>query len=285
MQKDGVGLSIRRQCRLLGIARSSYYRHQRPPLSRRKAENQSLITKIIQVWDTAWRVYGYRRIHAQLKQNGVRVGKERVRKLMRSANVVCLRKKRARIRTTRPDSGAIVQHNHLNQVFTAQRPNQKWVSDITYIATQEGFLYLAGIEDLFSRKIVGLSMADHMETSLVQAALDMAIYERNAQALLVHSDRGSQYTSHAYQQCLSAINALSSMSGTGNCYDNAPMESFWATLKTECAQKIYATREQARIDIFHYIFAFYNRTRIHSALGYLSPQQFEQQFGDFQLVS
>jgi transposase InsO family protein len=204
---------------------------------------------------------------------------------MKSANIVCLRKKHVRIRTTRPDSGAVVHHNHLNQVFTAQHPNQKWVSDITYIATQEGFLYMAGVEDLFSRKIVGLSMADHIETSLVETALDMAIYERDAQALLVHSDRGSQYTSHAYQQRLAQIKALSSMSGTGNCYDNAPMESFWATLKAECAQKIYATREQARTDIFNYVFAFYNRTRLHSALGYTSPQQFEQQFGDFRLVS
>ena len=252
---------------------------------RRDIENQGLTDRIRHVWDTARRVYGYRRIHAQLKQNGVHVGRERVRKLMKSANIVCLRKKRARIRTTRPDSGAVVQHNHLNQVFTAQRPNQKWVSDITYIATQEGFLYLAGVEDLFSRKIVGLSMADHMETSLIEAALNMAIYERDTQALLVHSDRGSQYTSHTYQQRLAEIKALSSMSGTGNCYDNAPMESFWATLKAECAQKIYATREQARTDIFNYVFAFYNRTRLHSALGYTSPQHFEQQFGDFQLVS
>ena len=278
IKKVRKGLSIRQQCRLLGIARSSYYRHQRPTRSRREAENQALMDQMWQVWDEARRIYGYRRIHAQLKQNGVRVGKERIRKLMKVAHIVCLRKKRARIRTTQPDTTAPVQHNHLNQEFVADCPNQKWVSDITYVATQEGFLYVAGIEDLYSRKIVGLSMDDHMETTLVKTALDMAIYERDAQSLLVHSDRGSQYTSHVYQQRLADIQALISISGTGNCYDNAPMESFWATLKAECAQKIYATRELARIDIFNYVFAFYNRTRLHSGLGYLSPEQFEQQF-------
>jgi transposase InsO family protein len=277
IEKLEKGLSIRQQCHLLGIARSSYYRYKCQTKSRRDAENQVLAGQIWQVWDDGRRVYGYRRIHAQLKQNGILVGKERIRKLMKVANIVCLRKKRTGIRTTRPD-GAPVHANHLNQEFVAEYPDQKWVSDITYIATQEGFLYLAGVEDLFSRKIVGLSMDDHMETTLVKTALDMAIYERDAQALLVHSDRGSQYTSHAYQQRLAEIQALVSMSGTGNCYDNAPMESFWATLKAECAQKIYATREQARTDIFNYVFAFYNRTRLHSALGYMSPEQFELQF-------
>lgn len=234
--------------------------------------------KMWQVWDGARRIYGYRRIHAQLQRNGVVVGKERVRKLMKVAHIICLRKKRARPATTQPDGRASRQANHLNQDFVAQHPNQKWVSDITYIATQEGFLYVAGIEDLFSRKIVGLAMADHMETPLVKTALDMAIYERNAQSLLIHSDRGSQYTSHAYQERLADIHAIVSMSGTGNCYDNAPMESFWATLKSECAQHIYATRQQARTDIFEYVFAFYNRTRLHSALDYNTPELFEQQF-------
>lgn len=271
-------MSIRQQCRLLGIVRSSYYRQKHRSKSRREVENGVLMGKLWQVWDESRRVYGYRRLHAQLQQNGVDVGKERVRKLMKQANIVCLRPKRARPRTTCVNQGALAHPNHLNQVFVAQHPNQKWVSDMTYIATLEGFLYVAAIEDLFSRKIVGLSMADHMETSLVKNALEMAIYERGAQGLLIHSDRGSQYTSHAYQERLANIQAIVSMSGTGNCYDNAPMESFWATLKAECAQRTYATRQQAREDIFNYVFAFYNRTRLHSALGYSTPEQYERQF-------
>jgi transposase InsO family protein len=158
-------------------------------------------------------------------------------------------------------------------------PNQKWLADITYIATDEGFLYLASLEDVFSRRIVGWAMADNLETSLVERALHMALMQRRPQAdLLHHSDRGSQYASHDYQRLLAQRHITVSMSRTGNCYDNAMKESFFATLKAECAPQPFATRAAARLAIFEFIEVWYNRQRLHSSLAYRSPQQFEAQF-------
>jgi putative transposase len=172
-----------------------------------------------------------------------------------------------------------VAANILGREFSASAPNQKWVSDITYIDTEEGWLYLAGIEDVFSRKIVGWAMDEQMETALVEQALHMALTQRQPPAgLLHHSDRGSQYASDAYRVLLAQHHIAVSMSRTGNCYDNAMKESFWATLKAECATQPFATRVQARSALFEYIEGFYNRQRLHSALGYCSPDQFEQQF-------
>lgn len=190
----------------------------------------------------------------------------------------CDRRKRRPI-TTRSGHTLPVAANRLKQDFTAEAPNCKWLGDISYIDTDEGFLYLASLEDVFSRKIAGWAMADHMETELVEQALHMALTRRQPPpGLLHHSDQGSPYASHAYQTQLANHNIQVSMSRRGNCYDNAMMESFFATLKRECAVCPFATRDQARTAIFEYIEVFYNRQRLHSALNYLSPEQFERQF-------
>jgi len=184
-----------------------------------------------------------------------------------------------RPRTTQANASHPTQPNRLNQVFEVERPDEVWLTDITYIDTREGFLYVAGVMDLYSRQIVGLAMADHMRSELTEIALDMALCHRQPDASLTHhSDRGSQYTCASYQQRLVDHGMTVSMSRTGNCLDNAPMESFWATLKRECADHIFDTHQQARTEIFGYIMGFYNRIRRHSALDYLSPHDYEMQF-------
>jgi transposase InsO family protein len=182
--------------------------------------------------------------------------------------------------TTQRRPGALAAPNLLNQDFSASAPNMKWVTDITYIDTREGWLYLAPVLDLYSRMIVGWAMADHMETSLVEDAFRMALARRRPPSgLLHHSDQGSQYTSYAYQEQMKARHIQVSMSRVGNCYDNAVMESFFGTLKTECAGGQFQTRTQARRTIFEYLEVWYNRQRLHSSLGYLSPAEFERIHG------
>jgi transposase InsO family protein len=178
--------------------------------------------------------------------------------------------------TTQRQLGAATAPNRLNQEFSAAAPNQKWVTDITYIDTAEGWLYLASVLDLYSRIVVGWAMDEHIDAALVGAAWKMAVLRRNPPpGLLLHSDQGSQFTSLAYQQGLDVQECQASMSRVGNCYDNAVMESFFSTLKMECATRQFATMAQARIVIFEYIEAWYNRQRLHSTLGYLSPLEFE----------
>jgi transposase InsO family protein len=196
---------------------------------------------------------------------------------MRLHKITGRKRQKRRPATTQRDPGAIPAPNLLNQEFFASAPDQKWVSDITYIETAEGWLYLASILDLFSRKVVGWAMADHMEASLVEDALKMALQQRQPEpGLLHHSDQGRQYTSVAYQTRLANAHCQVSMSRTGNCYDNAAMESFFGTLKTECATQPFATHAQARTAIFEFIEAWYNRRRLHSSLDYLSPIEFER---------
>ena len=187
--------------------------------------------------------------------------------------------RRKRPLTTQRDLGALVASNLLAQDFATSRPNEKWLADITYIDTREGWLYLAAVLDLCARPIVGWSMADHMEAGLVADALKMALGRRFPLADLIHhSDRGSQYTSHLVRNLLDQNHIQVSMSGVGNCYDNSPMESFFGTLKTECACATFATRAEARQTIFEYIEVWYNHQRLHSAIGYLPPLEYEQQY-------
>lgn len=270
---------ITHMCRVLRVSVSGYYAWRRRPVAQRMRSNQSLLEHIRQVHTASRHTYGVRRVTAALRQQAVVCNRKRVARLMRQAHLHGCRRGKRRITTTQVQPQQAVAANVLQQDFTASAPNRKWLGDITYIPTREGFLYLASLEDVFSRKIVGWAMDDHLHTPLVESALHMALFQRQPNGdLLHHSDRGSQYTSADYRRLLAAHHITVSMSGTGNCYDNAMKESFFATLKTECANRPFDTRAQARAAIFDYIEVFYNRQRLHSALGYRSPEQFEQHF-------
>jgi transposase InsO family protein len=238
--------------------------------------NDKLSKQMKQLYADSRGTYGSPRIHAALVAQGVSCGVHRVARLMRQHGLRARGKRRYR-RTTDSSHAYPVAPNLLNRQFTASASNQKWVGDITYIPTGEGWLYLAAILDLYSRRVVGWAMDSSMSQQLTLSALKMAVQQRQPQAgLLQHTDRGRQYAAGMYQSLLRHYQMRQSMSRSGNCYDNAPMESFFATLKAELANYgQYVTRRQARTEIFEYIELFYNRQRRHSALGYLSPLQFE----------
>ncbi len=269
---------IKKMCVSLEVSRSGYYAWRNRKPSQREQANQKMVKKIKRIHETSRKTYGSPRVHATLKMQGVKAGRHRVARLMRKHGIVAGKPKKRYPVTTQRRPGALAAPNILNQDFSATQPDQKWVTDITYIDTAEGWLYLAVIIDLFSRTVVGWAMADHMETSLIEAAFKMAMTRRTVSIhLLHHSDQGSQYTSHDYQELLSKTHCQISMSRVGNCYDNAVAESFFGTLKTECANYQFATHRQARSEIFEYIEIWYNRQRIHSSLAYLTPLAFEQQ--------
>ena len=265
-------------CRVLKVSRSGFYAGQRRKPSRRVRREEELIRKIRKVHEESRGLYGYPRAHRALRVDGEVVSRNTVARLMRKAKIRARIRKKYSPRTTDSRHDKPVADNLLERDFTAAAPNRKWLADITYVPTGEGWLYLAAVLDVYSRKIVGWSMADHMEVDLVADALKMALQHRRpaGRDLLHHSDRGSQYASDDYQHLLAGHGILVSMSGRGDCYDNAMMESFWATLKCELVhQQRYATRAQGRQSIFEYIEVFYNRKRLHSSLGYVSPDSFE----------
>jgi putative transposase len=271
---------IERMCQVLGVGRSGYYAWRSRPTSLRAQANEALLVKIQAEFQISRETYGSPRIHAALQRQEVKCGRKRVARLMRVHRIIARKRQKRHPVTTQREAGAVPAPNLLKQNFSALAPNQKWVTDITYIETAEGWLYLATVLDLFSRKIVGWAMADHLEASLVEEAWNMARLQRQPKAgLLHHSDQGRQYTSATYQSRLTTSQCQVSMSRVGNCLDNAAMESFFGTLKTECAIQPFATRTQARTAIFEYIEAWYNRQRLHSSLGYLSPVEFEQKSG------
>ncbi len=272
--------TVKRMCCALGVARSGFYDWLARPLSRRAQADQALLAQIHKEHQGSQGTYGSPRIHAALHRQGVICGRNRVARLMQLHGLAAKRRRKWHPVTTRRDPNAIPAPNLLNQDFSSPAPNRKWAGDITYIDTAEGWLYLAPVLDLFSRRVVGWAMADHMEASLVQEAWDMAVQRRKpSPGLLHHSDQGSQYTSQAYQESLAAYGCQVSMSNVGNCFDNAAMESFFATLKTECATRRFVTRAEARTTIFEYIEGWYNPKRLHSALTYQSPMEFEQNHG------
>ena len=270
---------VARVCEVLEMSVSGYYAWLKREPSQREQSNQTLKAQILAIWETFKQCYGVPRIHAELQDRGVSVGKNRVARLMKSLGIRGKGGQKRRPRTTQADKTHPRSANILNRDFEATQPNSVWLTDITYIETHEGFLFLAGVMDLYSRQIVGLTMADHMRSELTETALEMALCHRQPDSSLMHhSDRGSQYTCASYQQMLTDRGITVSMSRTGNCLDNAPMESFWATLKRECADRIFDSHQHARSEIFGYIMGFYNRVRRHSALDYLSPNDYEIQF-------
>lgn len=264
-------------CDVLEVSRSGYYAWCGRPQSQRARRREELAGKIQQVHRENREVYGSPRVCQVLQAQGESVCENTVADIMKERQIRAKTKRKFVPRTTDSRHQQPIANNLLDRQFDAQLPNQKWAADITYIPTDEGWLYLAGVIDLCSRKIVGWSMADHMETSLVSDALKMALARRSpADGLLHHSDRGAQYASEDYMHLLQSNEMRISMSGKGDCWDNAAMESFWATLKTELVNhEHYATHAQARASIFEYIEVFYNRKRLHSSLGYVSPETFE----------
>lgn len=264
-------------CRALGVSRSAYHAWRKDPSRRREAARDALAGRIAEVQRDTRGVYGSPRVTAELRARGVRVSENTVAKVMRERGIRARAARRFAPRTTDSAHARPVAPNVLGRDFAAAAPDRKWAADVTYVPTGEGWLYLAGVIDLCSRKVVGWSMADHLRTDLVADALRMAVARRSpAPGLLHHSDRGCQYASEGYQRLLAAGGMTCSMSGAGDCWDNAPMESFWGTLKAELVDhERYATRAEARASIFEYVEAFYNRVRRHSSIGYVSPEAFE----------
>lgn len=272
---------VRRMCQVLSVSPSGYYDWRKRPPSERQQANERLLAAIRREYKVSRQTYGSPRIHAALQRQGfdAPAGRKRIARLMQANGIVGKTPQRKRPLTTQKAEGTLAAPNLLAQDFTASKPNQKWLADITYIDTAEGWLYLALVMDLFARPVVGWAMANHMEAILVEEALKMALGRRlPATDLLHHSDQGSQYTSLLIRSLLAQYHITVSMSAVGNCYDNAPMESFIGTLKTECITYRFATHAEARRVIFEYIEVWYNRQRLHSSLGYMPPLEFERQY-------
>ena len=265
-------------CRVLRVSRSGFYAWRKRPESERALRRRDLAQKAKEVFYRSRRTYGSPRVHRLLQKEGERWNVKTVAKVMKASGLYALQGRGFRPQTTRSDHGYRVAPNRLKQEFNAAGANRVWVADITYVATREGWLYLAGVLDVWSRKIVGWSMANHMRARLVCDALRMAVEHRRPRAGLIHhSDRGVQYASDEFQTLLKSHDILPSMSRKGNCYDNAMMESFFGTLKRECINGVvYETKDAARRAIFEYIEVWYNRRRLHSSLGYVSPENFEE---------
>jgi putative transposase len=272
--------SLKQMSQILGVSRSGYYAWKQRSPSMRERANEALMVEIRAAYQKSRKTYGSPRIHAYLRRKGCFCGRNRVARLMHQHQIVARKAHRNHPTTTQQCPGAKIAPNRLNREFSAASPNQKWVSDITYIGTAEGWLYLAVILDLYSRCVVGWAMAEQMDANLVEGAWQMALLNRQPLAgLLHHSDRGSQYTSEDYQHQLADLPCQVSMSRTGNCYDNAAMESFFATLKAECVSTSSLTKAEACTAIFEFIEGWYNRQRLHSSLDYLSPVEFELSSG------
>ena len=264
-------------CRVLRVSRSGYYEWKNRPPSNRDRENATLTERIREIHQRSRETYGYLRVHAELRALGVRCNRKRVARLMRKDGLRGCMRGRRRKHTTRQDPLAIPAPDLVGRNFCAPAPDRLWTADVTYLPTDEGFLYLAFILDVYSRKVVGWSMAGHLRTELVAAALEMATIRRNPSAGLIHhSDRGAQYTALSFGKKLEQAGIVPSMSRVGSALDNAISESFVSTLKSEIGVSGYPDRQTARASIFEFIESFYNRVRRHSSLSYLSPTEYEQ---------
>ncbi len=266
--------------RIFEFSRSSYYKQRDGKLSKNKVARllaESIITK---AFNDSGGEYGTRRIIKVLNKNQIKIGKKRVIKIMNALGLKPKARKKFKVTTQQSSKPYYVAPNLLEQDFTETAPNQAWVTDIIYVPTQEGWLYVATVIDLFSRKVVGLAMSQRLKTDLVLRAVSQAVTRRKPMpGLILHSDRGSQYTSRAYRKLTQKSGITLSMSSTGNCYDNAVAESFFHTLKIAVVHgQTYQTRNQATRAIFEYIELFYNQERMHSTLNYLSPNEFEENY-------
>jgi transposase InsO family protein len=268
---------VRLMCAVLEVSPAGYYTWRERPVSERTKSSDVLLAAIRQVHQDSGGRYGSPRIHAALRKQGRGVSRGRIERTMSRHGIRAIMAPPRRVRTTDSRHGLPIAPNLIARDFTATAPNRVWLADITYIPTAEGWLYLAAVMDLFSRKIVGWAMRDHMQVELASAALTMAIQQQRPQdGLIHHSDRGVQYASRAYRDALTGAGITASMSRKADCYDNAPMESFFHTLKTELVHhRNYNSRAEAQRDIFAFIEGFYNRTRLHSAIGYIAPIEME----------
>jgi putative transposase len=275
IDQHSTEFKVASMCRVLKVHRSGYYAWKAKPLSNRAIEDAQLLTEIKQSYDDSYGIYGSPRIHRDLREAGIYCGVKRVARLMHQSKLRSVRGyRRPRYKSGKP---SIAAPNRLQQQFTVNQADIAWVTDITYVATYEGWLYLAVVIDLYSRSVVGWSMKPNMPTEIVLDALLMAVWRRKPkQPVIIHSDQGSQFGSDDFARWCKDNRLIPSMSRRGNCYDNAVAESFFSSLKKErIKRKIYATREEAKSEIFEYIEVFYNRKRRHSHLNQMSPMAFE----------
>lgn len=275
--REEANHAVRTMCRVLGVSPSGYYAWRRREPSARAREDAALTEQITTIHASSRQTYGVLRIHAELRAAGTRCGKKRVARLMRAAGMVGCHRRRHVVTTEREPSAAPAP-DHVEREFVAAAPNELWTADITYIPTWSGFLYLAVVLDVFSRRIVGWAMATHLRTALVLEALDMALWTRRpADGVIHHSDQGCQYTSIAFGSRCREAGVVPSVGSVGDCFDNAITEAFFATLECELLDRHrFRTTSEARLAVFDYIETFYNRTRRHSALGYLAPTEYER---------
>ena len=275
-----ASITVREACLALGVSQSGFYAHRHKTERPRRKQDAVIVQHLEEVFESTYHCYGSPRLVQSLRERGVRCGKTRIRRLMKKRGLCPRQKRRFRVQTTQSHPHLPCAPNVVGDLALATAPGERFHSDITYIPTQEGFLFLAATLDAFTRKCAGWCARDNMETALVKEAAKMALGSGSGSVTLHHSDRGSQYASEGFRLLLEQEQILQSMSRKGNCYDNALAESFWATVKTECFDNfrngIPKTRTEALRALFHYIELFYNRERLHSALGYKSPVQFEQ---------
>jgi len=275
IQKHKELFPVEKMCQALEVSRSGYYRWLTKAPSKRKKENEILLKTIKEIHKAHHEKYGSPRITPELRASGYLVGENRVARLMKE-NQIKVKKRKKWVQTTDSEHPYPIAPNLLNRDFKASEPNRVWVSDITYIATTQGWVYLCIILDLYSRKVVGWNLRSDMTTALVKGAFEMAWVNRKpSKGLIFHSDRGVQYASHEFRGELRDKGCLQSMSRKGNCWDNAPAEAFFARLKEERCDYVFRGYHEARMVMFEYIEVYYNRQRRHSSLGYLCPHDFE----------